>query len=100
MTVERGTTSRDQWRSLGDFIRTQRKQRGWNQTRLGQEVGVDQTTVSTWERGESLPSDLHRLAGALNVPVEELVDRAFGFLTRVERAIVHDRLLPTEKQNI
>ncbi len=89
-----------QRQTLGSLIRTRRKHLGWNQTQLGRAVGVDQTTVSTWEAGKSLPSDLHRLAQTLDVSFADLADQALGLLTDVERAIVRDPLLPKDKQDL
>ncbi|GAA0950546.1 hypothetical protein GCM10009554_50620 [Kribbella koreensis] len=99
MTAVTSTPSNEP-RSLGTFIRSRRKQLGWTQTQLGDAVQADQTTVSTWERNESFPSDLHGLAKALGTSIEELADQAFGLLTDVERAIAHDRLLTKEKQDV
>lgn len=42
--------------STGDWIRQERKARGWNQTELGERLGVSQVQVSQWETGKSQPS--------------------------------------------
>lgn len=41
-----------------------REEKGLSQTELGQIIGKAKTTISTWERGESLPDAamLYRLA--------------------------------------
>jgi SOS-response transcriptional repressor LexA len=41
---------------LKDRIRMFRKARGWNQTQLAQAIGVTQSLVSLWERGDSRPT--------------------------------------------
>jgi transcriptional regulator with XRE-family HTH domain len=96
------TDIQDRRLSLGRLIRSRRKERGWNQTQLGRAVGIDQSTVSTWELGQSTPSGdaLIRLAEVLDIPVGQLADQYFGFLTDVERATVRDELLSKEKQDI
>ncbi len=86
--------------SFGSFIRERRKELDLTQTQLGRAVGVDQTTISTWEAGKSRPSDLHGLAEAIGVSPAALADQAFGILTDVERAIVADPHLSKEKQDI
>ena len=47
-------------------IKKLRKDRGMTQKQLGIEVGAAQTTVSSWERGENMPSDEH-IEALLNV---------------------------------
>ena len=37
-------------------LRTLRKQKQWTQARLGSLVGVDQRTISAWEKGVCEPS--------------------------------------------
>ncbi|MCZ7625667.1 MAG: helix-turn-helix domain-containing protein [Candidatus Methylomirabilis sp.] len=37
-------------------IKQIRKQLGWSQERLAQELGLSFSTISRWERGESKPS--------------------------------------------
>ena len=40
-------------KSLGIILRSARKSKGLNQTEAGRLVGIDQTTISKIERGES-----------------------------------------------
>ena len=45
----------DNW--IGSWIRESRKVCNWNQTQVGQVVGVSQVRVSQWETGKSTPND-------------------------------------------
>src|SRR5690606_1880585 len=48
-----------------------RKDKGWNQERLAEELDIAQATIQRWEAGKRDPShtDLARLAVALDRPV-------------------------------
>lgn len=65
--------------SRGERIRRYRKLKGWNQTTLGEKVGVGQTAIRNYERDLRVPSDemLQALADALEVPVTSLEDYEF-----------------------
>lgn len=54
----------------GKRMRERRELLNMSQTDLAGEVGVDQSTVSKWERGEVAPSHHHipRIAKALHYP--------------------------------
>ncbi len=39
------------------IVKEARKQRGWTQARLAEELGIEPNTVSRWERGEHLPKE-------------------------------------------
>lgn len=54
---------------LGNFIRDERKKKGWNQAEFANRLGVGQQTVSGWERGSSRPrgGDIENLAEVLEV---------------------------------
>ncbi len=41
-------------------LKQERERRGWSQAKLAEEVGIDSTTVSRWERGLSLPYPYYR----------------------------------------
>lgn len=60
---------------IGCRIETARQRRGWSQTRLAGEVGVQQSRVSRWERDEGLPTvpQIVALAHALGSSVDELL---------------------------
>ena len=51
-----------------------RKKAGKSQERVGQEVGVDRTTIGTWERGENTPQPHQRppYADSLELSLAEL----------------------------
>lgn len=61
--------------TLGTRIRGARKERGWSQARLGEEVGTDQAAVSRVESGETTPraDTLARYARALEVSADYLL---------------------------
>jgi transcriptional regulator with XRE-family HTH domain len=85
--------------AIGKLIKERRKERGWNQTQLGKQVGVDQTTVSEWERGVSLPRDLRRVTEALDIPIEQLqatIEAAVHAEDKVEEAIRLQTVLSIE----
>jgi len=52
-----------------------RKNEGMSQKELALKVGVNQTAVSKWERGDNNPSleKLIRISEALNCSLEELI---------------------------
>ena len=56
-------------RKCGNAIRRQRQYLGKSQTWLAEQVGVDQTAVSAWERGTKFPDvDKHvAIARALGI---------------------------------
>ena len=53
-------------------IRQLRQERGWSQLDLALNVGVTQSIISRWERGELVPqpANLQRLAQVFGVSVE------------------------------
>ncbi|MGN0628229.1 MAG: helix-turn-helix domain-containing protein [Oscillospiraceae bacterium] len=65
-------------RSMGEIISTLRKERNMTQRELAEKLNVTDKAVSKWERGLSCPdvSSLPKLAEALGVPVETLLDAA------------------------
>ena len=60
---------------LGDNIRLLRKQKGYSQETLAQQLHVVRQTVSKWETGASVPDAelLQRLAEVLETPVSTLL---------------------------
>lgn len=62
------------------MIRAKREAKGLTQCQLARAMGVDQTAVSQWERGETLPraDRLPMLAKILGCTVDQLLDRAVG----------------------
>lgn len=66
---------------IGERIRQYRQVRGLSQPELGDRVGVGQTTISSWERGRTVPTRemVVRVADALGVPptdIERLTEEA------------------------
>src|SRR5215475_12587286 len=61
---------------LGHKLRKLRKEQNLTQLELAQQVGITNGQVSTIERGVSSPSlaTLHRIARALNVPMQEFFE--------------------------
>lgn len=55
---------------LGDILRRARIDGGYNQTRLAAAIGVSQSQVSRWERGDDEPtvSQMRRLATVCEAP--------------------------------
>lgn len=63
-------------KTLGDRIKRAREERGWNQQRLADAVGVSRSAVSQWESGETKglkPDNLIAVAEVLRVTVPWLV---------------------------
>ena len=63
--------------STGEKVRQLRRELGWTQSRLGDEMGKSKQHISEIERGRKecyLP--LRELAAALHVSCEELLDDA------------------------
>ena len=62
--------------NIGEFIKEIRLEKNLKQRELGKLVGVDDKTVSKWERGVYLPDItlLSPLSKALGVTVDELLE--------------------------
>jgi transcriptional regulator with XRE-family HTH domain len=60
---------------FGDVLKTLRENAGLNQKELAERLGVDQASVSRWERGIGEPgvSMVVPLATILDVPLETLI---------------------------
>ena len=65
---------------IGEKIREARKAAGMNQGQLAERLGMPQSQVSDWERGEVMPSvpSLVKLAPALKIDVSLLIDCLIG----------------------
>lgn len=63
---------------LGGMIRERRRALGNNQVDLAGLMGVDQSAISRWERGQR-PDEVHfeRLAAFLGISIEDLVRLAY-----------------------
>lgn len=71
----------DRLRQIGERIKMLRTQKGWTQTRLGNELGelfygdkVKQSMISSWEKGDTLPTLKNLLA------LSQLFDCDIGYL--------------------
>ena len=60
---------------MKEKIRALRESKGMTQTELAEALGVDQTTVSAWERGVPEPTlaNLRRLADVLGIAPGDLL---------------------------
>ena len=60
---------------MKEKIRALRETKGLSQAELAEALGLDQTTVSAWERGISEPTlfNLRRLAAVLGVEPGDLI---------------------------
>lgn len=63
---------------LGENIKKYRKQKGYSQEVLAQEMNVVRQTISKWEKGYSVPDAvmLEKLAELFEVPVSDLLGNA------------------------
>lgn len=63
---------------LGENIAAARKEAGFSQESLSQEIFVTRQAVSNWERGRTRPSQeiIEKLAGVLGVTAEQLLKTA------------------------
>jgi transcriptional regulator with XRE-family HTH domain len=69
--------------TLGEAVRRARKDaRGWTQVELAAALGVDQATVSKWERGENSPDHvtIMRIESTLELPRGQILTWA-GFVS-------------------
>ncbi len=60
--------------SLGQFIASRRKYKGYTQEQLADNIGVSKSAVAKWETDGGLPDrdNLKRIAEVLNVSVDDL----------------------------
>lgn len=65
---------RQRYPGLADLIRERREHLGVSQAFVAERIGVDQTTIARWERGDRTPSGplLLRLCGYLRFTDAEL----------------------------
>ena len=61
--------------SFGDRLKAARKEHGFSQEQLAEQVGVSRQAVSKWEVGDAIPDTdkLVPLARALGITVDELL---------------------------
>src|SRR5438067_4846051 len=70
-----------QQREIGDRIRRLRDGKVWTQEHLAEAAGISARTVQRAEEGAASTETLRSLAAALDVPVEQLVQKAGRVLT-------------------
>lgn len=65
-----------------ESLKRLRKERGMNQSELADKLGVSRTTVTTWEKGDALPSldRIVEIASVLDVDLITLLGREDVFL--------------------
>ena len=69
--------------SIGENIQKMRKKRNWNQTKLGQELYVNQATISRIESGHpSKTISLKKIAEVLNCKIEDLIETEDVFMLK------------------
>jgi transcriptional regulator with XRE-family HTH domain len=88
---------------MGRAIAVRRQQRQLTQAELAEAIGVEQETISRFERGATLPplGRLSDIADALSCPLDELLrtgsprleDRAQGIARILEKLTESDRRL-------
>jgi transcriptional regulator with XRE-family HTH domain len=63
---------------LVQTIRELREARGWTQFELAIKVGVQPTTIYTWESGKKMPMipQLRKLAEAFGVSMDDIITEA------------------------
>ncbi len=61
-------------------IKEVRKQSGVSQIQMAKKLGISQGAVAMWETGKRIPktTDLPKIAEALNVPVETILECFIG----------------------
>ncbi len=61
---------------IGEFLRSLRKEKGWTQMELADQLGVSNRSVSRWENGTTLPdlSLLLVLSELYNISMDEILD--------------------------
>ena len=66
--------------SIGEFLATQRKAKGYTQQQVADMIGVSNKTLSAWEQGRSYPDimTLPALAEIFGVTVDEILSGERG----------------------
>lgn len=77
--------------SFAENLKQLRKEKGISQASLAKTIGISQSAVGYWERGQKIPSSemAKKLANYFNVTVDELLDDAMeSFSTAIGKKIV------------
>jgi transcriptional regulator with XRE-family HTH domain len=81
--------------TFGEKLRQLRKQRGWTQDKLGEEVGVHGRHIGKYESGKAMPNAeaIIRVAKTLTVSIDYLLVNDFQELQQTETSIQNQELL-------
>lgn len=71
-------------KKIGQFLAELRKEKGWTQEQVGQQLGVTNKTVSRWENGNYMP------------PVEMLLELSKIYCVSINEILSGQRLTETE----
>jgi transcriptional regulator with XRE-family HTH domain len=85
--------------ALGQMLKARRLELGLTQAQAGQKLGVEQSTVSEWERGKSFPREGHQVWAHLGIPKEKvlaMITHMSQAEDEVERAINAQKALSAE----
>ena len=79
-------------RQVGKRVAQARKERGWTQEQLAENVGIEPVTMSRWETGDRALSisTLSAISGCLEVSLGDLLD--------TERPVPQSELAPEEAE--
>ena len=76
---------------FADNLRRLRKEKGISQAKLAETIGISQSAVGYWERGQKIPSSemAKKLANYFNISTDELLDTAMkSFSAEIGEKIV------------
>lgn len=61
-------------------LKVLRVRKGLNQEEMGKQIGISQVTISSWERGDSIPSgkNIKKLADFFGVKPNVIFDAVFN----------------------
>lgn len=90
---------------LADKIMKLRKQNGWSQEELAEQMGISRQSVSKWENGTSIPDldKIVRMSGLFGVSTDYLLKDEIEELTREEAVEIReeqgDRIISLDEAN-
>lgn len=93
------------YKKIGEFILTKRKEKGLTQKELGEKLYVTGKAISKWERGLSIPDIgiLEELSKILEVEIEEILHGENGNKKKVnidkEIKIIKEEITKEQKRN-
>lgn len=94
MLTEKKPTMQPDMRRIGSRVKELRRSLGLTQAQFGKRIGVDQATVSNWERNKQMPEGeaLLAIAKLSKKPVEEFLGNVELRPTKVEDVAVIGRV--------